>query len=191
MKTKLDNARLDNLNHRATDIMLMEDPLDFIAEDHMRVKTVAETMMRIASEPNSHELDLLEATTFLTNELPLLMRDEDDDLLVLLERRVGADDNFAKLKTELASIHQAIEAESKDVMARLNSARTDNAAPSVYDRSKIETLAKRLLQDMIVENAKLLPLARHRLTNDDITTLRSNMVQRRIRDMRGARDNAR
>ncbi|MEO9825934.1 MAG: hypothetical protein ABJF50_16095 [Paracoccaceae bacterium] len=150
MKTELDNARLDDPYHQATDIMLMEDPLEFITEDHMRDKTVAETMMRMK-----------------------------------------VDVDFAQLKTELASIHQAIQAESKDVTARLNSARSDNEALSVYDRSKIETLATRLRQDILVENTKLLPLARNRLTSDDIATLRSNMVQRRIPDMRGASDNAR
>lgn len=191
MKNKLDNARLDNLNHQATDIMLMADPLEFIAEDHMRVKTVAETMMRIASGSEPEQSDMREATTFLTHELPLFIHDEDDDLLVLLEKRVKADDSFGQLKKDLESIHEAIEAEGKDVIARLKSAQTDDAALSLYDRSKIETLATRLRQDMITENAKLLPLARDRLTGDDIATLRSNMVQRRIKDMRGARDNAR
>ncbi|MEP1535634.1 MAG: hypothetical protein ABJQ34_19810 [Paracoccaceae bacterium] len=78
MKTELDNARLDDPYHQATDMMLMEDPLEFITEDHMRVKTDAETMMRSASEPKPEKPDLLEATTFLTNELALLMHDEDN-----------------------------------------------------------------------------------------------------------------
>ncbi|MEO1139322.1 MAG: hypothetical protein AAFW87_07690 [Pseudomonadota bacterium] len=191
MKQSLENAQHAELQDKATDIMLMEDPLAFIAEDHLRVKKVAKTMQRISTRDVQTRKDLFELTSFLENELALLMHDEDDDLIALLQPRVQAEDGFAGLRAQLAEIHSVIEQDRHNILIRLKSSKADGDRLSTTDRALIGQAGMRLLKDMIMENAKLLPLARKRLTVDDIAVLRSRMVQRRISDMRSARDNAR
>ena len=76
MKTHLSNARRDDIGHEPTDLMLLSDPLDFIAEDHLRIRAVCETMDRIAQADHPTREGLLRHILDLQRHGRILQRAE-------------------------------------------------------------------------------------------------------------------
>lgn len=48
MKSHLSNSRRGDSEQDPTDLNLLQDPLEFIREDHMHMRTVCEAMERIS-----------------------------------------------------------------------------------------------------------------------------------------------
>lgn len=186
MKNRVHNARTADTSHHATDMMMLEDPLEFLADDHMRSKTVCETMRRVVSAVTPDRSDLLEVQTFLQHELPLLLHDEDDDLCLIMRERALASDDFDKLAQRITILHAEIDTKRLGVLETINVRLNDGMPLTAVDRVELTDLEVKLRKDMIMENARLLPLARLRLTAEDISTLRGLMLRRHIADLAGA-----
>lgn len=183
MKKNLQNANKIDSTHGATDMMLLEDPLEYLSEDHFRAKTVCETIRRVAQSDQPQKTDLVEIRTFLSNELPLLMHDEDDDLCQLLHTRVVPEDDFDRLAEKVASLHDSIEIKRMQLIEAVKDLVNGSKEMSPEICISFNDLEREIREDMIVENAKLLPLARLRLISDDISQLRSRLLRRHIADL--------
>jgi len=183
MKNSLQNAKKIASAHFATDMMLLEDPLEYLSEDHFRAKTVCETIRRVVKSDAPGKTDLVEILSFLRSELPLLLHDEDDDLCELLRTRVLPEDGFEHLSQKVVELHKSIDLKRLQLIEAVENlvAGKEDMAPQFL--IMLSELEREVREDMIMENAKLMPLARARLTPDDIAKLRSLMLRRHIADL--------
>ncbi len=170
--------------HRSTDgktptsVMLLKDPLDFIAEDHFRLRTMCGELDRLAEETQIEDCAIAIMIEYLIKELPLLLADEDQDLIPMVLSRAEPEDELPKLVARLEKEHAAIGAHLESVNSGLASV---ILAKELSDqlRTAMRDLARATRRHLILENAILLPLAKARLTEEDLHELRSAMLRRR------------
>lgn len=182
MNKQLKNARTPDPAHFATGAMMLEDPLDYLAEDHFRAKTMCEIMRRVADNEVLTATERVEIVNFLRHELPLLLHDEDDGLCELLRNRTLPESDFDRLLVRITASHKSIEEKRVEAMAAFLRLEARGSALTNDERLLISDLERLLREDMILENAKLLTLARMRLTAGDIAQLRGRMLQRHMAD---------
>ena len=158
--------------------LLLEDPIDFIAEEHFRLRSVCAELDRLSAcgEMEQGATSLLVA--YLDRDLPFLLADEDENLLPAVMARATPEDEFPKLARRLRNEHSGILRHLVAVMTGLR-AHTSDTALSASFREEMRDLAGALRRHLILENAILLPLARARLASADLEELRRAMLERR------------
>lgn len=187
MKDALSNARARDSHHHATNFDLLENPLQFLQEDYLRTRTVCAALDRIADSAVPDRGDVFEALSYLENELPLFIVDEDADLARLLRQHASAENGLEATLDRVAELHREIAFLSRPVIDLLQLQKKAARALTYSEQTCLRSLAKTLRVDMAVENAKLLPFAKRHLTDKDLAELRSAMFQRRLSDFRDHR----
>lgn len=176
--------RTNLTDHRNTDgksptsALLLRSPLDFIAEDHMRLRAMCAEMERMADAPILHPDDVCCLRDYLTQELPALLADEDDDLMPLVLERAEPDDEVPRLVDRLSGEHARIDALLAQVLAITANLELGGTVSAAL-REALSALASLTRRHVVLENAVLLPLARARLRKSDLDGLRNAMLTRR------------
>ncbi|SMX50791.1 hemerythrin domain-containing protein [Maliponia aquimaris] len=161
-----------------TSVRLLRNPIDFIAEDHLRLRTMCAEMDRLADSTGPESDAVVALLDYLRQELPDLLADEDDDLMPLILKRAEPEDELPRLARRLAREHGEIETHQRSVVAGLV-AIADTARVPDRLRDPLRDLAAATRRHLILENAILLPLARVRLRSADLGVLRKAMLRRR------------
>lgn len=187
MKKSLSNARSRDTHRFATDMDLLANPLEFLEEDHLRTRTVCAALDRIAESDVPARWDVFEALTYLENELPLFIVDEDADLARLMRGHVGQAPSLFEVLRRVTELHQEIAFRSRPVIDLLQILKEQPRGLTYSEQACLRDLATSLRTDMAIENSKLLPLAKKLLTEDELAELRSAMFQRRLSDFRDHR----
>ncbi|WP_136441882.1 hemerythrin domain-containing protein [Pacificoceanicola onchidii] len=187
MTDSLANASKRDPHQNATDMDLLEDPLKFLEADHLRTRTICGALDRMAEAEQPSREDIFSVLSFLENELPLLIVDEDADLMRLMRGHIGEDGSLFKLLRDVAELHADIAFRSRPAIDLLQILKQKPRAMTYSEQTCLRDLSKVLRVDMAVENARLLPLAKKLLTEDEVAELRSSMFQRRLSDFRDHR----
>ena len=161
-----------------TSVWLLRNPLDFIAEDHLRLRTICADVDRLAHAGKAQPDEVAGLVQYLTQELPLLLADEDDDLLPWLLKRAEPEDELPKLAARLDAEHKVITEHLQRVVLGLEALDTSGAIPESL-AAEMLVLANTTRRHLILENAVLIPLARARLSQDDLFSLRVAIQKRR------------
>lgn len=162
-----------------TDPRLLGDPLEFIATDHLRIRAMCGAINRLSATGHASSDEASSVLSFLTKELPLLVADEDEDLLPLVMRRSTADDEIPRLKARLDQEHADIAATLPQVIETFQNLAVNGGAISDLAKQKLNDFAGHIRRHLILENAVLLPFARLRLTDSDLESLTRCMLARR------------
>ena len=173
-----------------TDPRLIGDPLDFIAADHLRIRAMCGELDRLAGAAHVTADEAAAMLGFLTEELPLLVADEDEDLLPLLMRRSTPEDDMPRLKVRLDQEHARIMANLPEVIDTFAALAETGGVISDLMIYRFGDFAAHLRRHLILENAILLPFARLRLTRSDRETLTRRMLARRGLDRLMERNDA-
>lgn len=170
--------------HRNTDgksptsALLLRSPLDFITEDHLRLRAMCAEIDRMADAGVLGAEDVRCLRDYLTHELPALLADEDDALLPFVMLRAEPEDDLPQLVDRLSSEHASIDVLAAKVLEDIEGPATGREASPAL-RSAMRRLAAVARRHLILENAVLLPLARVRLLEEDMIALRQCMLRRR------------
>lgn len=162
-----------------TDPRLIGDPLEFIAADHLRIRAMCGELDRLAGAAHVSADEAAEMLSFLTEELPLLVADEDEDLLPLLMRRSTPEDDMPRLKVRLDHEHARIVANLPEVIETFEALAGAGGEISDLMVYRLGDFAGQIRRHLILENAVMLPFARLRLTEQDLETLTRRMLARR------------
>ena len=173
-----------------TDPRLIGDPLEFIAADHQRIRLMCAEMDRLAAATRVDAQEAAAMLSFLTEELPLLLADEDEVLLPLLMRRSTHEDDMPRLKVRLNQEHARIVANLPEVTEAFSALAETGGAIGEELICRLSDFAADMRRHLILENAILLPFARLRLTARDLETLTRRMLARRGLDRLIERDDA-
>ncbi len=171
------------LAHRdSSDPDSLGDPLDFIRDDHARQlrmcnlldafteKLELEPVMPLASA-------LLE---YLTGDLPLHTEDEERDLRPALEERCEPEDNLDEVLKQLTKEHELnrdlVSFMIEDLEALADGRTLSNPVRLMMN---VKEFSETQRQHVTWEERVLLPLARQRLTAEDLAAIGRNMAKRR------------
>jgi hemerythrin-like domain-containing protein len=158
-----------------TNPRLLGNPIDFIAEDHMRERAICAMIDKIAAAEQPDRDDCDHVLAFLREELPLHLADEDEDLFPMMRARCEPDDEIDIIIDRLQSDHGHALTDTPDVVALL---RRGSELPD-DGRARLTDFATHSRRHIIVENAIILPIARARLSKDDLDIMRLHMLKRR------------
>ena len=162
-----------------TDSDLLDSPLDFIAQDHLHIRAVCVEMERLGDADVINRDGAMQILWFLTEELPVLIRDEDEDLFPLLLRRAEPDDDMPRLKARLDDEHANVMELLPAVTAVFKDLASSQRNLTAESRTQVVRFIRHMRRHLVFENAIVLPFARLRLTAGDLETLRLRMRARR------------
>lgn len=176
---------------RPTDVGLLDRPLDFILANHDRIRTMCAMIAIVADDPGTPPEIIRQVAGFVRTDLPVLIGDESEDLLPLMQRRCEPEDEIDRLRARLDAEHDTAMYLMPDALAALE-ALEDGLGP-VPEASVhlLRSFAAHLHRHLIFENAILIPLARARLTPEDISSLRLRLMARRGLDRTGTNEGKR
>lgn len=161
---------------------LRRSPLDLIEHEHLVQAQLCDSLERIADDlPDNVDRRLcMKVIDSLKFEMPLHHRDEELGLFPLIEKRALPDDNIHDILARLALEHATDESFASELLESLEGLSEGRKLknPDMVGymlRSFFECYRRHILW----ENAIVLPLARTRLTGDDLKELNRAMMNHR------------
>jgi len=162
----------------------LENPLDMIAEDHMREREVCALIDRLVIASPIKDAERRMMLAFLKVQLSQHLADEEIDLFPLMVKRCDPEEEIIKVITKLKSDHVHALADGPAIAALIE-ANDPKAAFSETACAEMTAFANHSRRHLILENAIILPLARAYLTKKDLKTMRAHMQKRRGLDRGG------
>ncbi len=158
------------------------DPLHIILTEHDRQRRVAEWLWTHSDDQRLAPIQEQIATllAYLTRDLLLHHRDEEDDLFPVLRARCVPTDGIETILAELDRDHAAESFLVRDIAVdlRVVAESRDLEAPARFFTS-LRIFAEGQRHHLSWENRVVMPLAGKRLMRQDLETLGRNMAARR------------
>lgn len=159
------------------------DPLDYLFADHCRQAKMCELLrdivrLTLSSVPSPHAADAV--LQCLEHDVDLHIADEEEDLFPRLKARVDPTDRFSDVLVLMDREHHRDRDLAANVKAGLRALVEKRPLddPEGFRRAA-DLFAEIHLSHLSWENVSVLPLARKRLTHDDLKDLGRAMAQRR------------
>lgn len=160
---------------------LPDDPIGWFLAEHARHRQFCELMRKAATAPVFDEELTTWLLDFVVHELAQHVWDEERDFFPMLRARALPEDDVDKVLGRLSSEHAKDLGHAQSVQGHLETCLRLRApiGRSATRRRALEDFASQELRHLALENAVVLPLARLRLTQDDLATLGRKLVARR------------
>jgi len=160
---------------------LLREPLAWFFAEHIRHRQMCGCVEEVAAGADFDPQRIGAIVDFLRVDLPLHILDEEEDLFPLLCRRALPEDDLDQILGELLAEHRSDLDEAQRVRALLERSLTHRATRGL-DAGQLRTLiafASQERRHLAIENAVVLPIARLRLTRDDLADLSRRLAARR------------
>jgi hemerythrin-like domain-containing protein len=158
-----------------------EEPLDFILFEHLKHREMCKALDRLAESTEFDPKEVTRLAEFIRVDLTMHVFDEEEDFFPLLRRRCLPEDEIDIALERMNREHEDDRELSARVRIALLDSITQGKPPSQIPGAS-ETLlefAQNQRRHMTLENAVLIPLARRRLSRDDIDALGARLANRR------------
>lgn len=159
--------------------MLIEDPISFLAEDHLRHRQICAMLGHIVDDATPEFRSMGLSLAFLRHEFLLHNADERAGLFPLMVERCEPEDEIELIISRVQEDHDAAQDMAKGVCRVLESIMEDDRVPSEEERICIKLFIAKCQRYLIWENAIILRLARARLAEADLAELARQMLLRR------------
>jgi len=156
-----------------------ENPLDYIAEVHMSEREVCALIDRMVSNVPISRPEHDGVFSFLEEQLPQHLADEEIDLFPLMVDRCDPEEEIDVVIKKLQSDHQHALVDASRIAQIIRSQRPTSQKMSEQNCIQLAEFAAHSRRHLILENAIILPIARLRLTATDLKTMRQHMLDRR------------
>lgn len=175
-------SRLPSHRIEAIPENLLREPIDYLYADHFRQRVVCKFLDDIAFDPDAAEAPALATVVldYLEWDLPRHIDDEERDLFPLMRARCESSDNVESLLSILSEEHAKDEELSSVLMSGLRGlaeGREPKDNPAFLRTAS--SFAESQRRHLAWEERLLLPLARQRLSADDLMNMGRNMAARR------------
>lgn len=160
---------------------LLAEPLSWLFAEHYRHRQLCALIERIGTASVVLRDEMGEALAFLRHDLPLHVIDEEDDLFPLLRRRCGPEDELGRTLGILSADHRKDMDAAAILTALMEEALRTGRPPGgdLEARRRFVDFANQERRHIALENAIVLPIARLRLTPDDLAGLSRRLAARR------------
>ncbi len=165
----------------AIPLHLLAEPIEWFFAEHYRHRQACKMIEAAAAAMVFDGPMLVELIGFLDHDLPLHVIDEEEDFFPLLRRRCEAGDDVERVLGMLSVEHRADVVQAGAVRTHLQACLERRYAPGLdpAQRKAMIVFAAQERRHLGLENAIVLPIARLRLTPDDLTTLGRRLAARR------------
>jgi iron-sulfur cluster repair protein YtfE (RIC family) len=160
---------------------LLKEPLEFLFAEHYRHRHMCKVLEYLAIA-SIFDAGLIASTDdFIRYDLTLHVIDEEEDLFPLLRRRCSEEDDIEDVLGRLSADHALDQELARAVRTVLSQSLEGRLAPSAVTGGPqaLVQLARQEKSHMALENAVVMPLARRRLTPDDLEALSLRLAARR------------
>ncbi len=172
-----------NVTNQIEDIptALLREPLDWFFAEHYRQRQLCLLIDEIARRTVFEASAIQRVVAFLRSDLPLHVIDEEEDLFPLLRRRALPEDELEDALGILSADHKADMTKAAEVRALLQKCLEENVAPAMVSdgRRILSEFAAQERRHLALENAVVLPIARLRLSPEDLRGLGDRLAARR------------
>lgn len=161
---------------------LLREPLDYLSADHFRQRVICRFLDQIAFDPEGEQACRLAAVAadYLERDLPQHVADEEEGLLKRLRQRCGSEDKIDRLFALLGEEHERDEDLGRQLIAGLRVVAAGGLPSDAAAFCRLAGIfAEAQRRHLAWEEATLLPLARQKLTADDLTAIGRQMAKRR------------
>lgn len=160
---------------------LLREPLEWFFAEHYRHRQLCRLVEEVAAAKSFEPEPITRILDFIRYDLALHVIDEEEDLFPLLRRRALPEDEIENALGRLSAEHRADVAHAEAVRTRLESCLSARKPPGLdpQTRSALLTFARHELQHLALENAVVLPIARLRLSAEDLLALSRRLAARR------------
>ncbi len=164
----------------------LAEPLDYIFAEHFRQRVLCNALDEIADQERPDRQMIEAVLRFLRVDFAPHMLDEEHDLFPMLRRRAEPEDRIDDVIGQLTQEHAADRLDAKLITEGLAKVLAGKAVTGV--ETSLAKLLHRFAENernhLTLENAIILPLARIRLTADDMRNLAQRMAARRGVDLK-------
>ena len=160
---------------------LIKEPLEFLFAEHYRHRQMCKILEYLAVTPKFEATLIATTDDFIRYDLALHVIDEEEDLFPLLRRRCSVEDDIEDVLGRLSADHALDQELARAVRTLFAQALEKREAPALFPGAP-ETLVRLARQEkshMALEKAVVMPLARRRLTADDLSALSIRLAARR------------
>ncbi|MGI9512183.1 MAG: hemerythrin domain-containing protein [Anderseniella sp.] len=157
------------------------EPLDYIFAEHFRQRVLCNMLDEIADRERPDRQPIEAVLRYLRVDFAPHMQDEEHDLFPMLRRRAEPEDRIDDVIGQLTQEHAADRQDAKLItegLAKALAGKTETGQGSALAKL-LHRFAENERNHLTLENAIILPLARIRLTDDDIRNLAHRMAARR------------
>jgi len=160
---------------------LLGDPIAWFFSEHQRHRKFCDLMQRSALSTIYDERVLCSLLEFVVDDLGLHVLDEEQDLFPLLRARARPEDMIERVLGRLAGEHEKDLRRAAAVRSHLESCLRMGVpiGRSNKRRNALQAFAIQERSHLALENAVVLPIARLRLTPQDLADLRRRIAKRR------------
>lgn len=164
------------------DTEFLHDPIAFFDREHLEQAEVFRLLKALADDPLSASAmgDAETVLANLTGPLALHIADEEEDLFPALARHCAGERMFERMRAQLSKEHETDHALAAKLMEDL---RALSEGRSIADERNFVITARAFaeLQERHIawEESGILPLARARLTPEDLRGISQSMAARR------------
>ncbi|GAB4359394.1 MAG: hemerythrin domain-containing protein [Kiloniellaceae bacterium] len=160
---------------------LLSDPLNFFFAEHFRQRKLCNLIEQMALAETLDPLLAAEVLAFLQNDMALHVQDEEQDLFPLMRQRCPREDEIERVLSALTAEHAGDRHLAGIVINGLETALRDSqpVAAQAGLREAMIDFARNERRHLALENSVVLPLARLRLTVDDLLALSARLLERR------------
>lgn len=162
-------------------LALLREPLDWFFAEHFRHRQLCQMIDEVAGASVHDPQRVARIVDFLRFDLPLHVIDEEEDLFPLLRRRALPEDDLEQVLGVLSAEHKADVDQARQVRGLLETSLEERSAPGL-DPAKQKTLRAFASQErhhLAMENAVILPIARLRLSMEDLHAMSRRLAARR------------
>ena len=156
---------------------LIDSPLDFIFAEHLRQRQAASILTMVA-DGEFKKSGVIALIEFLETDFALHIGDEEIALFPLLKDHCLPEDNIVRVLDLLQEEHREDESNCEDVLALLR-ASLQGEALDLKAKRRLRSFAEHICQHLALENGVLLPIARVRLKEPQLSVLKDMLKARR------------
>ncbi|CAN7372991.1 hemerythrin domain-containing protein [Caulobacter sp. LjRoot300] len=167
----------------AMPLHLLAEPIEWFFAEHCRHRQACKMIEEVAAAMVFDGPRLAELIGFLDHDLPLHVIEEEEDFFPLLRRRCEAGDDVERVLGMLSAEHRADVVRAGAVREYLQACLERQCAPGL-DPAQHKAMIAFAVQErrhLGLENAIVLPIARLRLTPEDLLALGRRLTARRGR----------
>lgn len=160
---------------------LLRTPLEYVFADHSRQRVLCGVLDEMADAGFADQPMVRATLGFLKSDFGTHVIDEEEDLFPLLRRRAKPEDRIEDVLGELSQEHAADKTDADQIIEALEQVleQEDDGKPSTEIVDLLHRFAESERRHLIVENAIVMPLAKARLSRDDLRNLGRRMAARR------------
>lgn len=159
------------------------DPIEFLLAEHLNHRRMCNALERLAAATDFDAARITGLLDFIRFDLTLHVIDEEEDVFPLLRVRCLPEDQIEAVLDRLTAEHAEDKSLSERARDVLNACLIVRKPPFAIEggAAALITFAQHERSHLALENAVIIPLARRRLSQEDLETLGQRFIARRRR----------